>query len=69
MANKKKNTSRLTSAQRAEKMRAAEERQRQAQVKRDHKERTKKILFILLTVVLVIGLTLPIASLSLLGGK
>ena len=67
-ANMKKNTkNKMSAAQREAKMKAAEERQKRADEKKAAKERTKKIFTWIIVIILVIGLTLPVAGLSAAG--
>jgi|GEM_PF-3572883 len=67
-ANKKANTkNKMTAAQREAKMKAAEERVKRAEEKKVAKERTKKIFTWIIVIILVIGLTLPVAGLSAAG--
>ena len=64
-ANKKNNTkNKMSAAQREAKMKAAEERQKRVDEKKAAKERTKKIFTWIIVIILVIGLTLPVAGLS-----
>ena len=67
-ANKKSNSkNKMTAAQREAKMKAAEERQKRADEKKAAKERTKRIFTWVIVIILVIGLTLPVAGLSAAG--
>ena len=67
-ANKKNNTkNKMSAAQREAKMKAAEERQKRADEKKAAQERTKKIFSWVIVIILVIGLTLPVAGLSAAG--
>lgn len=69
MANKKSSNKKMTAAQREAKMQAAKEREKRAQAQREHKERMKRVFIVVITVILVIGLTLPIAGLTLMGSN
>ena len=67
-ANKKSNTkTKMSAAQRETKMKAAEERQKRADEKKAAKERSKRIFTWIIVIILVIGLTLPVAGLSAAG--
>ena len=67
-ANKKANNkNKMSAAQREAKMKAAEERQKRADEKKAAKERTKRIFTWVIVIILVIGLTLPVAGLSAAG--
>jgi heme/copper-type cytochrome/quinol oxidase subunit 2 len=67
-ANKKPNSkNKMSAAQREAKMKAAEERQKRADEKKAAKERTKRIFTWIIVIILVIGLTLPVAGLSAAG--
>jgi flagellar basal body-associated protein FliL len=67
MAQKNTKKQKMTNAQREAKMKAAEERQKRADEKKAAKERTKKIFTWIIVIILVIGLTLPVAGLSAAG--
>lgn len=69
MANKKSTNKKMTAAQREAKIQAAKEREARAQAQRERKERMKKTFIVVITIILVIGLTLPIASLTLMGSN
>ena len=64
MAQKTTKKPKMSTAQREAKMKAAEERQKRADAKKAAKERTKKIFTWIIVIILVIGLTLPVAGLS-----
>ena len=64
MAQKTTKKPKMTAAQREAKMKAAEERQKRADAKKAAKERSKKIFTWIIVIILVIGLTLPVAGLS-----
>lgn len=67
-ANKKNNTkNKMSTAQREAKMKAAEERQKRVDEKKAAKERTKRIFTWVIVIILIIGLTLPVAGLSAAG--
>ena len=67
-ANKKNSSkNKMSAAQREAKMKAAEERLKRADEKKAAKERTKRIFTWVIVVILVIGLTLPVAGLSAAG--
>jgi flagellar basal body-associated protein FliL len=67
MAQKNTKKQKMTNAQREGKMKAAEERQKRADEMKAAKERTKKIFTWIIVIILVIGLTLPVAGLSAAG--
>lgn len=67
-ANKKvNNKNKMSASQREAKMKAAEERQKRADEKKAAKERSKRIFTWVIVIILVIGLTLPVAGLSAAG--
>ncbi len=58
----------LTRAQKAERIKAAEERERRAKEAAAAKERTKKIFIVVVCVILVLALGLPTMGLALFAG-
>lgn len=57
----------ITSAQRAERIKAAQEREERAAAKREAANRTKKIFTIVVCVILVLALSIPTMALTVLG--
>ena len=64
MANKNHKSQKMTEEQKQAKLKAAQERQRRMDAKKAAQERTKKIFTWVVVIILVIGLTLPVAGLS-----
>ena len=64
--NKNKNQAKLTRAQKTERIKAAQERERIAQEKREAAERTKRIFTIVVCIILVLALGIPTIALSVL---
>lgn len=60
---KKTNQSKLTRQQRANRVKAAQERERLAQIKREQAERTKKIFTVVVCIILVLALGIPTVAL------
>lgn len=63
-----KNRKSPTAAQRAERLKAAQEREQRARAKSEAQAKTKKIFTIVVCVILILALCIPTMALTVLGG-
>lgn len=66
-ASKTQNSRKLSRQQKADRIKAAQERERRAQEKAAAAERTKKIFTVIVCVILVLALGIPVVALSMLS--
>ena len=66
-ATSKKSTRKVSAAQKAERLRAAQEREDRAREKREADQRFKKIFTVVICVILVLALCIPTMALTVLG--
>lgn len=68
MSKKQNKSQKLSAQQKADRIKAAQERQELALKKKERQERTKRIFTIVVCVILVLALGLPTMGLAILGG-